>query len=192
MSSARHMPLCRGVGFLLIVVLSLLPGTTPTVGHATSAPLTGWTPEAMMQVKNVANVQISPDGHRVVFTVVGAGITNLMSFTGTTDIPDFLPGYLGAELWEHLDLYSARSPLFHVKGVSTPTLIQHGEADARVPIAQGYELYSALKRQNVPVKMVVSPRAPHGPQEPKQVLDIMKRNVEWFNHYLRKDESAAR
>jgi dipeptidyl aminopeptidase/acylaminoacyl peptidase len=42
------------------------------------------------------------------------------------------------------------------------------------------------------VKMVVSPRAPHGPQEPKQVLDIMKRNVEWFNHYLRKDESAAR
>jgi hypothetical protein len=24
------------------------------------------------------------------------------------------------------------------------------------------------------------------------VLDIMKRNVEWFNHYLRKDESAAR
>jgi dipeptidyl aminopeptidase/acylaminoacyl peptidase len=122
---------------------------------------------------------------------VGAGITDLISFTGTTDIPDFLPGYLGAELWEHLDLYSARSPLFNVKGVSTPTLIQHGEADARVPIAQGYELYNALKRQNVPVKMVVYPRAPHGPQEPKQVLDLMKRNLEWFDHYLR-EKSAAR
>ena len=123
---------------------------------------------------------------------VGAGITNLMSFTGTTDILGFLPDYFGAELWENLDIYRAHSAMFNVKGVSTPTLIQHGEADARVPISQGYELYNALKRQNVPVKMVVYPRAPHGPQEPKQVLDIAKRNVEWFDHYLRQERSATK
>jgi dipeptidyl aminopeptidase/acylaminoacyl peptidase len=123
---------------------------------------------------------------------VGAGITNLMSFTGTTDILGFVPDYFGAELWENLDIYQAHSAMFNVKGVSTPTLIQHGEADARVPISQGYELYNALKRQNVPVKMVVYPRAPHGPQEPKQVLDIAKRNVEWFAHYLRQERSATK
>ncbi len=123
---------------------------------------------------------------------VGAGMCNLMSFTGTSDIPGYLPDYLGAEFWENLDIYRARSPLFNVKGVSTPTLIQHGEVDVRVPTAQAYELYNALKRQKVPVKLEIYPRSPHDPNEPKQILEIAKRNVEWFNHYLRKDVSATK
>jgi dipeptidyl aminopeptidase/acylaminoacyl peptidase len=74
--------------------------------------------------------------------------------------------------------------MFNVKGVTTPTLILHGESDVRVPVSQGYEFYNALKRQNVPVKMVTYPRQGHGPQEPKFVLDIGQRLLEWFDHYL--------
>src|SRR6185503_16676031 len=85
---------------------------------------------------------------------VGAGVTNLMSFTGTTDIPSFAPDYMGAEHWNDFETWRKRSALFNIKGVSTPTLIQHGEADVRVPISQGYELYNALKRQSVPSRMV--------------------------------------
>jgi len=115
---------------------------------------------------------------------VGAGVTNLMSFTGTTDIPSFIPDYLGGEHWNDFDTWRKRSALFNIKGVSTPTLIQHGEADVRVPISQGYELYNALKRQAVPAKMVVYPRQPHGIQEPKLMLDAMSRNVEWFDRWV--------
>ncbi len=122
---------------------------------------------------------------------VGAGVTNLMSFTGTADIPSFLPDYFGAEYWENLDLYRAHSAMFQVKGVSTPTLIQHGEKDERVPISQGYEFYNALKRQGCTVKMVVYPRTPHGPQEPKLLKDIMTRNVEWFDQYVRGSAPAG-
>lgn len=39
---------------------------------------------------------------------------------------------------------------FNVKGVKTPTMIQHGEADVRVPISQGYEFYNAIKTEGVP------------------------------------------
>jgi dipeptidyl aminopeptidase/acylaminoacyl peptidase len=53
-----------------------------------------------------------------------------------------------------------------------------------VPISQGYELYNALKRQDVPAKMVVYPRQPHGIQEPKLMLDAMTRNVEWFDRWV--------
>jgi dipeptidyl aminopeptidase/acylaminoacyl peptidase len=116
---------------------------------------------------------------------VGAGVTNLMSFTGTADIPSFLPDYFGAEPWDDLDTYRKHSAMFNVKGVTTPTLIQHGEKDERVPISQGYELYNALKRQGCPVEMVVYPRTPHGPQEPKLLLDVMERNVRWFEKYVR-------
>ena len=115
---------------------------------------------------------------------VGAGVTNLMSFAGTADIPGFIPDYMGGEYWDAFDTWRARSAMFNIKGVSTPTLIQHGERDVRVPISQGYELYNALKRQGVRVKMVVYPRQPHGLQEPKLVLDAMQRNLDWFDQWL--------
>jgi dipeptidyl aminopeptidase/acylaminoacyl peptidase len=115
----------------------------------------------------------------------GAPVTNLMSFTGTADIPDFIPDYFGGEFWADIETYKKHSAMFNVKGVSTPTLIQHGEADIRVPISQGYEFYNALKRQNVPTRMLVLPRQPHGPNEPKMQIAAMQSNLEWFDKYLR-------
>lgn len=116
---------------------------------------------------------------------VGAGVTNLMSFTGTADIPSFVPDYFEGEYWDVFDRWRTHSAMFNVKGVSTPTLIQHGEADARVPISQGYEFYNVLKRQNVPVTMVVYPRQPHGIQEPKMMQDAMQRNLDWFDRWIK-------
>jgi dipeptidyl aminopeptidase/acylaminoacyl peptidase len=116
---------------------------------------------------------------------VGAGVTNLMSFTGTADIPGFVPDYFGGEYWDVFDRWRSRSAMFNVKGVTTPTLIQHGEEDRRVPISQGYELYNALVRQGVTAKMVVYPRQPHGLQEPKFIKDAMERNLEWFDRWIK-------
>ena len=115
---------------------------------------------------------------------VGAGPVNLVSDAGTSDIPTCITDYLGAEFWDDLDIYLERSPIFHVKGVSTPTLIQHFEEDDVVPISQGYEFYRALKRRGVPVKMIAYPRTPHGLTEPKLLLDFARRNLEWFDRYL--------
>ena len=39
---------------------------------------------------------------------VGAGVTNLMSFTGTSDIPGFLPDYFAGEPWDNFDAYRKR------------------------------------------------------------------------------------
>ena len=117
---------------------------------------------------------------------VGAGVTNLMSFIGTADIPSFIPDYFGGQPWEkeNLEIYRSHSAMFNMKGVVTPTLIQHGEADERVPISQGYEFYNALKVQNVPTRMIVLPRMPHGLNEPKMVLKAKQSNLEWFEKYL--------
>lgn len=115
---------------------------------------------------------------------VGAGVTNLVSFTGTADIPSFLPDYFAGEYWSRPGLYEKHSPMFHIKGVSTPTLIQHGDKDERVPLSQGLELYNALKRQGCMTQMVVYPRTPHSIEEPKLLRDCMVRNVDWFNQHL--------
>lgn len=116
--------------------------------------------------------------------VVGAAVTNLWSFTGTADIPGFLPDYFQGEPWEVFENYRRHSPMSYVKGVTTPALILHGAADERVPISQGYEFYNALKRQGAPVQMVVYPRTPHSPQEPKFIQDIMQRHLVWVEKFV--------
>ena len=114
----------------------------------------------------------------------GAPVTNLMSFNGTADIPAFIPDYFGGQQWEIPEVYAKHSAMFNMKGVTTPTLIQHGDADIRVPISQGYEFYNALKQQGVPTRMIVLPRQPHGPTEPRMQLAAMQSNLDWFEKYL--------
>jgi dipeptidyl aminopeptidase/acylaminoacyl peptidase len=117
---------------------------------------------------------------------IGAPVTNLMSFNGTTDIHSFVPDYFGVEFWNNLQIYEKHSAMFNIKGATTPSLILQGEQDTRVPIGQGYELHNALKRQGTTVKMVVYPRQPHGLQEPRLILDAGRRVIEWFKQYLNK------
>ena len=122
----------------------------------------------------------------------GAPVTNLMSFNGTADIPAFVPDYFGGQFWEVLDLYQKHSPIFNVKNVTTPTMIQQGDADVRVPISQGYEFYNALKVKGVPTRMLVLPRQPHGPTEPKMQLAAMNANLEWFEKYIGSKRETSR
>jgi dipeptidyl aminopeptidase/acylaminoacyl peptidase len=74
----------------------------------------------------------------------------------------------------------------YVGNAKTPTLILHGESDDRVPITQSYELYNALKRRGVATRMVAYPRQPHGPNEPKFIIDIAQRHLDWVEKYLEK------
>ena len=88
--------------------------------------------------------------------------------------------------WNERALYAKHSPMTYVGNVKTPTLIQHGEKDERVPLAQSQELYAALKRIGVPVEFVIYPRQSHNPTEPRLQMDVLRRNVEWFNRWLKK------
>ena len=117
----------------------------------------------------------------------GAPVTNLMSFNGTADIPAFVPDYFGGNQWDNPEIYVKHSAMFNIKGVTTPTMIQQGDADIRVPISQGYEFYNALKTQGVPTRMIVLPRQPHGPNEPKMQVAAMQSNLDWFDKYLGKN-----
>lgn len=121
---------------------------------------------------------------------VGAGVTNLMSFNGTADIPGFIPDYFGGEYWEDLEPYRRHSAMFQLKGVSTPTLVLHGADDIRVPLSQGRELYNGLKRQGVPAEMVIYPRQGHSFVEPRHKIDVRKRALAWFERWILSPERS--
>ena len=71
-----------------------------------------------------------------------------------------------------------------IKQARTPTLIQHGQSDQRVPIGQSQELYLGLRKNHVPVELVFYPREPHGLQEPRHQLDKIEREYAWFAKYV--------
>ncbi|MEO8026699.1 MAG: S9 family peptidase [Bryobacteraceae bacterium] len=115
---------------------------------------------------------------------VGAGVENLISQTGNADIRNNKIDAFGAP-WDNRAYYIERSPITHVKNVTTPTLILGGEQDDRVPLSQSFELYHALEARGVETQMVAYPRTPHGPREPKFQLDIMQRHLDWVEKHVR-------
>jgi len=115
---------------------------------------------------------------------VGAGISNWSTYYVNTDITNFTPQYLGATPWSDPGIYKKTSPITYVKQAKTPTLIQHGELDKRVPIPNGYELRQALEDGGVPVKMIVYKGFGHGIDKPKQQRAVMEHNMEWFTKYI--------
>ncbi len=118
---------------------------------------------------------------------VGAGISHLVSMNGTTDLKRFLTEYLG-EFTENIALYQERSPLYHIRNVSTPCLIQHGKLDVRVPSSQAYELYHGLERLGKEVVLSMYPNCGHGLGDPRIKLDVMEQNLKWFQKHVKQPQ----
>ena len=149
------------------------------IGDSTKLAVCGWSYGGFMSSWVVGHTD------RFKAASIGAPVVDLVSQDYTDDIPGFLTSYMRKEPWDDYDVYSTHSPLHFVQNVKTPVLLQHGEADIRVPYSQGVMFYNALKRRNVPVRLLALPRQPHGPNEPKMILQVMQTNLEWFGKYLK-------
>jgi dipeptidyl aminopeptidase/acylaminoacyl peptidase len=118
---------------------------------------------------------------------VGAGISDWMTYYVNTDITPFTRQYLKATPWDDPEIYARTSPITYIKQARTPTLIQHGAADQRVPLPNAFELYHGLQDNHVPTKLIVYQGfggVGHGPSKPKSHRATMDHNIEWFDQYL--------
>jgi len=122
---------------------------------------------------------------------VGAGISNWATYYYNTDITPFTINYLGDDPVDDPAIYAKTSPMTYIKNAATPTLIQHGEFDRRVPIPNAYELRQGLEDRGVPVEMVVYKGFGHGISKPKSMRAVMEHNLAWFNHYIFGDPKPA-
>ncbi len=127
---------------------------------------------------------LTTSSDRFVAISVGAGISNWATYYYNTDITPFTINYLGNDPAVDPAIYQKTSPMTYIKNAKTPTLIQHGELDRRVPIANAYELRQGLEDRGVKVEMVVYKGYGHGITKPKSMRAVMMHNLGWFNHFI--------
>lgn len=114
----------------------------------------------------------------------GAGISDWMTYYVNTDITPFTRQYLHATPWDDPEIYAKTSPITTIKQAKTPTLIQQGANDKRVPVPDSYELYRGLQDQGVESRMVLYTGFGHGVNKPKSMRALLQSNLDWFNHYI--------
>jgi len=115
---------------------------------------------------------------------VGAGISNWSTYYVSTDITPFTRQYLHATPWDDPAIYAKTSPMTNIKKAKTPTLIQTGNADKRVPPPDSFELYRGLQDQHVDSRLILYTGFGHPITKPKSNRAVMQANLDWFNHYL--------
>jgi dipeptidyl aminopeptidase/acylaminoacyl peptidase len=115
---------------------------------------------------------------------VGAGISNWRTYYVATDITPFTPQYLKATPWADPDIYAKTSPMTTITSAKTPTLIQSGSEDRRVPVSNSLELYRGLKDMNVDTRLILYKGFGHGINKPKSVLALQQANLDWFDKYI--------
>jgi dipeptidyl aminopeptidase/acylaminoacyl peptidase len=119
--------------------------------------------------------------------VVGAGISNWLSDYGTADIPRTKETEFSGAPWnqEAGERLRSLSPITYAGNVRTPTLFVHGESDMRVPIEEGEQMYTALKKQHVPAKFIRYPGNYHGGWPPWDMVHRYYEEMTWLSEYLK-------
>ena len=113
----------------------------------------------------------------------GASLSDLSDTFYLSEGGAFMADYFKRP-WENREGYAAHSPLTFADRVTTPLLIQHGDADPRVPIAGAWKFYRTLKAMGKTVELEIYPRGGHVLREPMQQREQMRRNLEWFEKWI--------
>jgi len=140
--------------------------------------------------------------HTSVFAaaVAGAPITDLVSNYGShhfssgiaeTDHIETGQQRMQVPVYEDLDAYTRNSAVFGVKAMTTPLLVEVGDADGTVFWHQGVELYNAARRAKKEVVLLVYGGEDHGLRQKANQIDYHRRIMEWFGHYLKGEPAAA-
>jgi dipeptidyl aminopeptidase/acylaminoacyl peptidase len=97
----------------------------------------------------------------------------------------FERGYDGADAppWDAPERYRENSPFWDLGRVTTPLLLIQGESDF-VPIQQGEAVFTALYRQDKPVRLVRYTGEGHTITARANVLDLWKRIEQWLQETM--------
>ncbi len=115
-----------------------------------------------------------------------AGVFDLRSMHGATEELWFPEWEFRGTPWTSPEQYTKWSPSAFVRDFETPCLVIHGQLDFRVPVTQGFQLFTALQRQDVASKLLYFPDEGHFISKPRNAELWWRTMLDWLAHYLKK------
>jgi dipeptidyl aminopeptidase/acylaminoacyl peptidase len=116
------------------------------------------------------------------------GVFNLDSMTTATEELWFPDWEFGGAPWsaKAREQFAKWSPHLFADRIRTPTLVITNELDFRVPVDQGLQLFTALRRQGVPSEALVFPDEGHWVLKPLNSKRWHEAVFSWMKKYLEK------
>lgn len=114
-----------------------------------------------------------------------AGVFNLTSMYGVTEELWFPEWDLRGTPWTNRAGYEKWSPHMYAQNFKTPTLVTHGEIDYRVPVGEGFQLFTTLQRLGVPSKLLVFPDEGHWIGRPQNAALWYHTFLAWMDQWLK-------
>ncbi|UPQ78309.1 prolyl oligopeptidase family serine peptidase [Flavobacterium azooxidireducens] len=130
--------------------------------------------------------------------VAGAAATDMRSFyltlnwqTGKPDMWRFenQQWRMGKSYFEDKIGYEKNSPLNHIENIKTPLLSWAGNQDKQVDWRQSIEFYLAMRRLNKKHILLLYDGESHSITNDKNQKDLSVRIKQWFNHFLKDDQT---
>jgi len=129
------------------------------------------------------------EGHYPVWkaAVAGAAVTDWKEMYDLSDGNITISGQVGGSPYvgEGMASYRRQSPASSAASIRTPTLIMSDTGDFRVPIAQSFGLYRALRDNGVTTEFYAIPVGGHFPGDPIRQMDVFERWIDWLKPYLK-------
>jgi dipeptidyl aminopeptidase/acylaminoacyl peptidase len=93
--------------------------------------------------------------------------------------------------WRYFDRPAATdpfrkwSPMLSIRNAKTPTLVVHSQRDYRLDVSEGFQLFTALQRLNVPSRMLYFPDEGHWVLKPQNSHRWYEEVGEWCDRWTR-------
>jgi dipeptidyl aminopeptidase/acylaminoacyl peptidase len=123
-------------------------------------------------------------------------VSNMYSFAGVFDLAgwQWMPKHdvgRGKDAWDDPAQYLEKSPIHHIKNISTPLLIIHSDADHSTTLDNAEQLFVGLKRLKKEAKLVIFPGETHylsWTGRPTHRVERLRHYVDWFEDHLQPDK----
>ena len=115
--------------------------------------------------------------------VAGAAVSDVTLSYSLSDINHGVAAqweYRG-DPWRQPEHFDRVNPIRSAIRMKTPTLVLHGQADARVPFQSSIQLYRALADLGVEVRFWAYPREDNGFVEPAHRVHYIRAWVDWYD-----------
>lgn len=123
-------------------------------------------------------------------------IANWISFSNMSDIGDiFGEDQMASSCWKDVEQMWRQSPLKYADRVKTPTLVLHSDNDFRCPVAEGIQMFYALRHFKIPSRLCVFHGENHELSrsgKPKNRIRRLTEITEWMDKYLKRADNTEK